>query len=134
MISVSVSNACSMVELDKTREQWRRCYSPISTRELRTWVQDWRGGLQTIPYLRLVKATDGGLLNMLDMRAVLNVEGLNLSMVRADVERVWSNEVASGLKAVHCFRESSSGLVFYFCALTSTNNYVTGILYVSRKE
>ncbi len=123
-----------MVDFDKTRDQWRRAYSPISTRELQVWSQDWKYGVSTIPYVRLTKLADGGLLNMMEMRSILNIDGLNLSMVKADVERVWTNEVAKGLRAVHCFRETTSGVVFYFAALTSTNNYITGVLYVSRKD
>ena len=129
-----MSNACSLMELDKTRDQWRRAYSPISSREASVWMRDWRDCLSTIPYLRVTKASDGGLLNMLELRSMLNIEGLNFSMVKADVERLWANEVAKGLRATHCFRETANGIVFYFTALTSANNYVTGVLYVARKE
>ncbi len=122
------------MELDKTRDQWRRAYSPISTREVGVWLQDWRDSLRSIPYLRVTKATDGGLLNMIELRAVLNIDGLNFNMLKGDIERVWSNDVAKGLRATHCFRETSNGVVFYFAGLTSMNNYVTGVLYVSRKE
>jgi hypothetical protein len=122
------------MELDKTREQWRRAYSPISTREAAAWLQDWRDSLRSIPYMRVVKVADGGLLNMIELRAVLNIDGLNFDMVKADLERVWSGDVAKGLRATHCFRETGNGVVLYFAGLTSQNNYVTGVVHVSRKE
>jgi hypothetical protein len=123
-----------MMDFDKLREQWRRAFSPISTRELDTWSADLRQELKTIPYLRIVKETKGGFLNMLDLKLVLNVDGLNLSMVRGDLSRVWSNGIASGLRVGYTFRETESGMKFYFAALTNTNNYVTGLITVSRKE
>ena len=122
------------MELDKTRDQWRRAYSPVSSREVQAWVADWKDALRTVPYLRVIKASDGGLLNMIELRSVLNIDGLNFSMVRADIERIWCSDIAKGLRATHCFRETTNGVVFYFAALTGANNYVTGVLYVARKE
>jgi hypothetical protein len=131
---VSASNLCSLIELDKTREQWRRAFAPISSREFGTWVQDWRAEIATIPYLRFLKATEGGLLNMIEIKSVLNIDGLNMEMVKADLERIWCREIASGMRASHCFRMTSNGITLYFSALTDTNNYITGVLYVTRKE
>lgn len=116
------------------RDQWRRSYSPVSFREVETWIADFRDALKTLPYVRLTKAAEGGLLNMIELRSVLNIDGLNFAMVRADVERVWCNDVAKGLRATHCFRETTNGIVFYFVALTNANNYITGVLHVARKD
>ena len=87
-----------------------------------------------MPYLRLTRSVGGGLLNMIEMRAVLNIEGLKPNVVRDDIERVWSLDVSKGLRATHCFKETANGIVCYFAALTRDNNYVTGVLYVSRKQ
>ena len=123
-----------MAEMDKTREQWRRAFSPISSRELSRWLDDWKFELTTIPYLKLVKSSTAGLVNMVELRAHLNVDGLNLAMVRADLERVWGKDISKGLRASHCFRDSGNGLSMYFSALTGTNNYITGVVYVTRPE
>jgi len=123
-----------MADLERTREQWRRAFSPISAREIGAWVQDWREELATIPYLHLVKAANGNLLNLVEIRTVLKIDGLHFDMVKADLERIWTNGVAKGLKGTHCFRPTDNGIAFYFSALTASNNYITGILYVARKE
>jgi hypothetical protein len=122
------------MEFDKLREQWRRAFQPISSRELEIWSKDLKQELRTIPYLRFVKESNGGLLNMLDIKMVLNVDGLNLSMVRGDLTRIWSNGVASGMKMGYTFRETESGVKFYFAALSDTNNYITGVISVTRKD
>jgi len=123
-----------MADLDRTREQWRRAFSPISARETSSWLQDWKDELATIPYLHLIKASNGNLINMVELRTILKIDGLHLDMVKADLERIWTNGVAKGLRGSHCFRPTENGLAFYFSALTDSHNYITGILYVARKE
>ena len=123
-----------MMDFDKLRDQWRRAFSPMSTRELQTWISDFKQGLQSVPYLRLVKTTEGGFSSMVDFKCCLMQEGLNLSMVRADLERIWARGVATGAKTGYTFRETESGLKFYFSALTTSNNYITGVVNVTRKE
>jgi hypothetical protein len=123
-----------MIDFDKLRDQWRRAFSPISSRQLETWSKDLKDELRTIPYLRIVKVTEGGFMNMLEYKLVLNVDGLNTSMVRADLERVWASGVASGLKTGYTFRETESGLKFYFAALNNVNNYVTGLISIAKKD
>jgi hypothetical protein len=123
-----------MIDYDRLRDQWRRAYSPISSRELETWSKDLKEELRTIPYMKLVKETTGGFINMLELKAVLNLEGLNLSMVRADLERIWCNGVASDMTVAYTFRETESGLKFFFGALNKSHNFVVGVLTVIRKE
>jgi hypothetical protein len=116
------------------REQWRRAFSPISAREIGSWLQDWRAEIATIPYLHLTKAANGSILNLIELRAVLKIDGLHFDMVKADVERIWMNGVAKGLRGSHCFRNTENGIAFYFSALTESQNFITGVFYVSRKE
>jgi hypothetical protein len=131
---MAVSNPCSMMDFDKLREQWRRAFQPVSSRELETWSKDIKQELRSIPYLRIAKESSGGLLTMLEIKTILNVDGLNFSMVKGDLSRVWNGGIAAGMKIGYTFRETESGIKFYFAALNTSNNYVTGVVSVLRKD
>lgn len=130
-----VSSLCSLLELDKVRDLWSRAYQPATYREQACWRADWEDAMTAAPYLRVSVANVGASLHtMLELRGQLNVEGVHLDMIKADVERIWIKDLAVGTDARHALLDKAYGFDFQFAALTSQNTYITGVLSVKKKE
>lgn len=103
-------------------------------RSQEAWKTDWETGLAQVPYLSYMRGTIGGVYNSLvSIRAQLNFDGGKVEIVQIDLDRLWSLDLATGLNAVHCYKETGDGFQMQFAAVVEGNLYVTGLCNVVRK-
>ena len=122
-------------ELMQIRKRLSEAYIPISPRLLEGWAADWTNGLERIHYATTGKFTIAESLGALvKLRGAVKVRPNLFEMSRPDLERIWSDDVAKGLRAYHAFDDSPVGFDFHFAALDSNEQYVTGTLTVIRSE
>lgn len=110
-------------------------FTPVSLRELNAWQQDWLNALKSAPYLKVTKVDNNGPFHsMLNIKCVPNYVGINLRMVKNDIERAWEQEVVVGCKGSHFFKETETGLEMGFLGVTEKTNYVTGTILLTLRE
>ena len=103
-----------------------RNHQPVSTREARAIISDWRNGLSRLPYLKITKTEqDTSWDTLVSMRCATKLPKANLSIVQADLERIWRS-AADGMEANYTVRKSENGFIFEFTGLTPLNNTVAG--------
>ena len=108
------------------RLTWMRTYRPVSSREVSAIITDWRNGLSRLPYLKITKTEqDTGWDSAMTVRCSTKLPVANLSIVQADLERIWRN-AADGMEANYTVRKTEKGFIFEFTGLTPLNNTITG--------
>lgn len=105
---------------------WSDGYLAIGIRDMEIWRKDWVASMESIKYVQGLKSQcQEEWDQMLALRAQASVSVGNLEAVMADLETVW-DDLSSGLKAVHAFRQSADGLEMRFAFLTGSEAYGTG--------
>jgi hypothetical protein len=123
------------LEYGLTLLKWHRVFTPVAGRDQDAWESDWVHGLETLPYMRLMKKSHGYALDrLLTFQCQMNFTGGNLEIVKADLERVWSTDLVPELEAYHAYGDIPGGFEFFFAALTEKNNYITGFMTVVAKK
>ena len=101
-------------------------FSPASARTLEAWKADIEDCLKKLKYMQIARLTGTTQYDrLLNYRGNLTVTSGVLEAVKADIEKMWSVEVAAGLSAQHSFFETSSGFEFRAFAMNSSNEFVT---------
>lgn len=113
-------------DFEQVRRQWTTTYEPVSPKDLQAWRPDWTNGLAVLPYLGAARTMLSDQPDSLvTVRCTLNNPKLPLEGIAADLERVWTENLAEELDPCHAVVLSPS-LVLYFAGLTKAKCYVTG--------
>jgi hypothetical protein len=116
-------------------QQWTRVYMPIVGREQDAWEDDWVHGLDELPYLRILKKERSFQLDrLLSLRVQMNYIGANLKMVKDDMERVWTDDIAIEMDSYHTISDTEEGFDFMFAALPKKAEYISGVITVLQKR
>jgi hypothetical protein len=130
-----VSSLLTPLEYGLRLLQWHKVFTPVDVRQQDAWESDWTHSLVELPYMRVMKKTrEYQLDKLLAFQCQMNFSGGNMEIVKADLERVWSNELSADLEAYHSFGDTPDGFEFFFAALNEKNNYLTGFMDVRRKR
>lgn len=122
-------------ELMQIRKRMADTYPPISPRYLEGWASDWNTALERIHYAKSGKFAIAETLGALvKLRGAVKVKKNLFEMSRPDIERVWSEDVAKGLRAYHAIEDREGGFDFLFAALDGNDQYITGTLTVLKME
>ncbi|MGV3618571.1 MAG: hypothetical protein ACO1SV_24885 [Fimbriimonas sp.] len=122
-------------ELMEIRKRLSATYPPISPRILESWIADWNTALERIHYAKSGTFTIAESLSALvKLRGAVKVRRNLFEMSRPDIERVWGEDVAKGLRAYHAIDERSDGFDFLFAAIDGNDQYMTGVVTVLRME
>lgn len=104
---------------------WRTAYDAPSRRESEAWSTDVARLLRQLPYVVLAGGS-GGFDDSLALRATVNLPPGSLEIVRADVERIWRQEMGDVPKAALTFDLTADRLVFRFACVTSGDGLFSG--------
>jgi hypothetical protein len=130
-----MSRRVTPTELTQIRKRLAENYVPISPRTLEGWTVDWNSALARIHYVKAGRFSIADSLGaMVKVRGGVQVRGPLFEMSRPDIERVWQEDVAKGLRAFHAIEDRQGGYDFHFAALDDRDQYVTGTLTVVRME
>lgn len=118
-------------ELMEIRRRLSDAYVPIPPRFLEGWVKDWNVALERIHYAKAGQFSLADSLGALvKLRGAVQVRGPLFPMSRPDLERVWMEDVAKGLRSYHAIEDRADGFDFHFAALDGNDQYITGTLTV----
>ncbi len=101
-------------------------FSPVSARTIEAWKSDLEVCLKRLHYMQIARLAGGGQFDrMMNYRGNLTVTTGVLSAVKADIERIWSVDVALGTESQHTFFDSPSGFEFKSIAMNSSDEFLT---------
>lgn len=116
-------------------QQWSRVFMPIVGRDQDAWEDDWVGVLTELPYLRVLKKERSFQLDrLIGLRLQMNYIGANLKMVKDDLSRVWSEDLAADMDAYYTITDTDEGFEFQFAGLPKKGEYISGIISVLQKK
>lgn len=105
---------------------------PASLRDLASWQRDLPAALAVLRYMSVGRVSiDGPPEQQILVRATISGTNLPWEPVRADLERIWRENLSEGLEAVHTVSLAES-LFLSFSALSSDRTVVTGRIWVAR--
>ena len=114
--------------------QWTRVFMPIVGRDQDAWENDWVAILEELPYLHITKKDRSFQLDrLIGLRLQMNYIGANLEMVKNDLSRVWSDQLAAEMEAYHYIQDIEDGFTFQFAGLPKKEEYITGLITVMQK-
>lgn len=115
--------------------QWTRVYMPMVGRDQDAWEDDWVQSLEEVPYLRLLKKERSFSLDrLIGLRLQMNYIGANMKMVKDDLGRVWSDQMANECEAYHTITDTEEGFELQFVALPKKEEYISGMITVLQKR
>ncbi len=115
--------------------QWTKVFMPIVGRDQDAWEDDWVAILAELPYLRVLKKERSFQLDrLIGLRLQMNYLGANMQMVKDDMSRVWSEELAAGMDAYYTITDTDDGFEFQFAGLPKKTEYISGIITVLKKK
>ena len=121
--------------MDRVCAQWSRAFQPVSVRSQEVWEHDFADALHGAPYLRVVATSSGNWVqSMLCIKALMNVSGLMIEAVDADIERIWTDDIAKDLRAYHSLLATEDGFIMQCAAATAGNTYITARIAVHNKR
>ncbi|MBC8065554.1 MAG: hypothetical protein H7Y17_12035 [Chlorobia bacterium] len=116
-------------------QQWTRVYMPMVGRDQDAWEDDWVAILTELPYLRVAKKERSFQLDrLIGLRLQMNYLGANMKMVKDDLERVWSEQLAEGMDGYHTITDTDEGFEFQFAGLPKKTEYISGVITVLQKK
>lgn len=116
-------------------QQWTRVYMPIVGRDQDAWEDDWIAVLTELPYLRVAKKERSFQLDkLIGLRLQMNYIGANMQMVKDDLARVWSEDLAADMDAYYTITDNDEGFEFQFAGLPKKTEYISGLVTVVRKK
>lgn len=130
-----MSKRVTPAEFMQIRKRLADTYPPVSPRILEGWAADWNTGLERIHYAKSGKFSIAETLGALvKLRGAVKVKRNLFEMSRPDIERVWGEDVARGLRAYHTIEDHDGGFDFMFAAIDGNEQYMTGTLTVLKVE
>ncbi len=116
-------------------QQWTKVYMPMVGRDQDAWENDWVGVLSELPYLRVLKKERSFQLDrLIGLRLQMNYIGANLQMVKDDLARVWSEDLAADMDAYYTISDTEDGFDFQFAGLPKKSEYISGVITVLQKK
>jgi hypothetical protein len=116
-------------------QQWTRVYMPIVGRDQDAWEDDWVQVLTELPYLRVLKKERSFQLDrLIGLRLQMNYIGANMQMVKDDLARVWSEDLAADMDAYYTITDLDDGFEFQFAGLPKKAEYISGVVTVLKKK
>lgn len=104
-------------------------HSPVGSRDVGLWVADCADAFGAIKYLEITRCQQGETSDaMIDVQATVNLPVEDWQYVRADCEKIWGEDLAAGLRAIHSTSLKETTLTFSFICLNGVGEYVTGRL------
>jgi len=116
-------------------QQWTRVFMPIVGRDQDAWEDDWVAILAELPYLRIMKKERSFQLDrLIGLRLQMNYLGANMKMVKDDLSRVWSEQLADDMDAYYTITDTEDGFEFQFAGLPKKAEYISGVITVLQKK
>ena len=126
-----MSKRCSPSEFKGMLDKWSGVFTPVSARSLGAWQMDFEDANSSLHYMAISKfEANPPMERMLSYRSIMGVNSGVTESVQADLEKIWSLDLARGLSAYHTFVERDSGFEYRFMAVNGSNEYITGRLIV----
>lgn len=128
-----MSRRVTRANFEGTRKLWLDAYEHVGPRELPAWSSDWATALRDLPYVHLVRTqTDTIGEAMLIVKLASHFPLGSAEAVEADIESVWSANLAHSLRSYHAVVPTDDGLNFLFMCLTDQDRVVTGVVVVTK--
>lgn len=130
-----VSRAVEPLEFEREIREWLRRIPSVSLREQRAWRGDLLVAIAKLPYVKSIRHVEVPAQPYhVDIRVVIDLPTGSLEPVWADLVRLWSHEVAYGLRATHTFVNFPEGFELRMACSTGTQRSFAAIFRVTVRK
>lgn len=127
--------ACTLEEFRKRCKRWIGLYSGIPMREQEAWSADWLRALRKIRYVKRVGPIHPVPADVMFAHKVIVNPGIaSLEGVKADLAKIWGEDIAPDIQAWYATADIDTGFRFYFSAITSGESTLTGLIEIVQNE